>query len=314
MGSPPERFHSLDAFRAFALLLGVGLHAAMAYFLPPTHWAIGTTEPAALPALFSYYVHCFRMEAFFLLAGFFARTVIAKRGVPAFVRDRAVRIALVLVLALYQMKVVLTVCWLAGDRITGGLHLPPEAAALPLWQLVLGGITSESWPRINLTHLWFLYYLVCATAVFLLGHRLVTMLAGPEHTVRQFAQSALRRVGQSWFGPALLAVVLVPLLGAMRGSDIDTPDKSLGLHWPVFALYLTFFALGWVLHRHSDLLAAFARRWTVYLPLSLLVGTVSALAVGNRMSGGAWAHEHATALRWVTAAGTSLTMSLAVPA
>lgn len=314
MSSAPERFHSLDAFRAFALLLGVCLHAAMAFVLPPTHWAIGTAEPATIPALFSYYIHCFRMEAFFLLAGLFAAIVIGKRGLPTFLRDRAVRIALVLVVALYPMKLLLGACWLAGNRITGGLHLPPEIAAQPLWQLTLGGLTSESWPRINLTHLWFLYYLVCVTALFLAVHRLIAVLAGPEHAVRRLVHTAYRRIGDSWFAPAILALALIPLLGAMQGSDIDTPDKSFGWHWPVLTLYALFFALGWMLQRHHDLLTVLARRWSVYLPLSLLVGIASAIAVGTHLGGGAWALEHATALRWATATGTSLTMCLGVAA
>lgn len=312
MRSAPERLHSLDAFRAFALLLGVCLHAAMAFIVPSTEWAIGTPQTATVPALFTYYVHCFRMEAFFLLAGFFAHVVIGKRGLSAFLRDRALRIALVFVVVLYPMKVVLSACWVAGGLHTGAIHLPPEVASLPLWQLALGGPAQESWPRINLTHLWFLYYLVCVTALFQVGHRLVAWLLRPEHPVRHVAHAVYHRVGSNWFAPAALAVALLPLLGAMKSSTIDTPDAGFAWHWPVLALYGLFFALGWVLQRHQDLLPSLARRWPVYLPLSLLVGLISAVGAGTRMAGGPWALEHADALRLATAAGTSLTMCLAV--
>src|SRR5262249_39984667 len=90
--APAERFYSLDALRAFALLLGVFFHSLMAYVLPPGIWAVGTTAPSTPWLWFVYYSHCFRMEAFFLLAGFFARLVIEKRGVLSFLRDRATRI------------------------------------------------------------------------------------------------------------------------------------------------------------------------------------------------------------------------------
>jgi hypothetical protein len=53
---------------------------------------VGTTEPATVPALFVYYVHCFRMEIFFLLAGFFARVVTEKRGAGALLKERVLRI------------------------------------------------------------------------------------------------------------------------------------------------------------------------------------------------------------------------------
>src|SRR5215471_14093560 len=90
-----ERFHSLDALRAFVLLLGVVFHSLMAYVLPPGIWAVGTTKPPTPLLWFVYYAHCFRMEVFFLLAGFFACLVIEKRGVLSYLRDRAKRILLV---------------------------------------------------------------------------------------------------------------------------------------------------------------------------------------------------------------------------
>ena len=131
----PQRFHSLDALRAFALLLGVCLHSAMSFTLPPGFWAVGTTEPATVPALFVYYVHCFRMEIFFLLAGSFARLVIAKRGMRPFLKDRALRIALVFLVALYPMKLLIFGAWMIGGKHTGWLQLPPEIASLPCWWL-----------------------------------------------------------------------------------------------------------------------------------------------------------------------------------
>src|SRR5262245_20897484 len=164
---PAERFHSLDALRAFALLLGVFFHSLMAYVLPPGIWAVGTTAPSTPLLWFIYYSHCFRMEVFFLLAGFFARLVIQKRGVSSFLRDRSTRILLVFVVALYPMKLLLISVWVSGGLKTGWLKLSPEVAKLPVWQLNIGGLGRESWPKINLTHLWFLYYLACISGLFI---------------------------------------------------------------------------------------------------------------------------------------------------
>jgi Acyltransferase family len=52
----------------------------------------GTAKPSVFLGWFAYYAHSFRMELFFLLAGFFAALVIDKRGVSAFIRDRIRRI------------------------------------------------------------------------------------------------------------------------------------------------------------------------------------------------------------------------------
>ena len=75
------RYHSLDAFRAFAMLLGIILHAAW-LFMPEA--AGSPTTDVAAHKFFSYLVyaiHAFRMQAFFLVAGFFACLVASKRGI-----------------------------------------------------------------------------------------------------------------------------------------------------------------------------------------------------------------------------------------
>src|SRR5262249_47216842 len=130
-------------------------------------WAVGTTAPATPLLWFAYYTHCFRMEVFFLLAGFFAQLVIEKRGAAAFLSNRVKRIFLVFLVALYPMKLLLGCAWVTGGLKTGWLKLPPEVASLPVWRLSFGGLGLESWPNINLTHLWFLYYLSCISGLFL---------------------------------------------------------------------------------------------------------------------------------------------------
>ena len=84
-----DRLHALDAVRAMALLAGIVLHAAMSFFLPiPVRDASSST---ALAVAF-YVIHAFRMSLFFLIAGFFGRLLLERRGVRGFVKDRAKRI------------------------------------------------------------------------------------------------------------------------------------------------------------------------------------------------------------------------------
>ncbi len=307
-----ERFHSLDALRAFALLLGICIHSALPFILPPGFWVVGTTEPAALPGLAVYYIHSFRMELFFLLAGFFARLVIEKRGVRAFLKDRAIRIGLVFLVALYPTKFLLAALWMIGGKYTGWLQLPPEVAALSWWQLALGALQQESFPNLNLAHLWFLYYLLIITTLFLCARWLLGKAVAPESAVSRFAQSAFRRVLTNPFAPLAMVVCVLPLLLFMDSPDVDTPDRTLLWHWPVTFLYGLFFTIGWALHRQSDLLAGLGRRWKAYLTLSLSLAAVGGTFYGLSLSGSDWAKTNAQALRWATASSTALTMSLAV--
>ncbi|MBV2358864.1 acyltransferase family protein [Thalassococcus sp. CAU 1522] len=93
-----ERYHGLDLLRAVAMLLGLVLHGALIYTAPSVVGdlpvASGLEPPQASPATWAVviWIHQWRMPAFFLLAGFFAELVIARRGARAFLADRAVRI------------------------------------------------------------------------------------------------------------------------------------------------------------------------------------------------------------------------------
>src|SRR5438093_925024 len=66
------RFHSLDALRAAAMLLGLVLHAAIPYMKPivPLWPVVDKSGSIFYNALF-FCIHGVRMQAFFLIAGFF---------------------------------------------------------------------------------------------------------------------------------------------------------------------------------------------------------------------------------------------------
>jgi len=94
----PGRLHGLDALRGLALLLGLVVHASMA-FLPGAQYFWIAADPAPDATLsYAFYVpHMFRMILFFLLAGFFGRLACERLGTKAFARDRFRRIFLVLI-------------------------------------------------------------------------------------------------------------------------------------------------------------------------------------------------------------------------
>jgi peptidoglycan/LPS O-acetylase OafA/YrhL len=70
--STAPRYHSLDALRAFALLLGVVFHAAESFMAGHLGWAIVDVSPSLTLDVFRHACHSFRMEIFFLIAGCFA--------------------------------------------------------------------------------------------------------------------------------------------------------------------------------------------------------------------------------------------------
>lgn len=268
-----SRVTALDNLRVAAMFLGLVTHGALPYtatglvgFPVRDH-----TRHAAADVCF-FAVHDFRMQLFFLLAGFGACALASRRGVRELVRNRLARIAVPLTLA------VLTLC--------PALHLIFDghaAARGAEWEVDRAG----GWAGPNF-HLWFLYYLLmcCAAlaAVWAVGTRL------PVGAVRAFDALADRVLASRW-KVLVAAVAAVPLLWDMPTWWVDTP-KGWAPDLAVLAYYLGFFLVGALLHRHRAALAGVGRRWA----LRLAVANVAVLPLMLKLTvSGNWAEEEQSA-------------------
>ncbi|MEH3076279.1 MAG: acyltransferase family protein [Quadrisphaera sp.] len=123
----------MDALRAVALGLGIVLHT-LAPFLPGTTWF--RPDPAFAPAadITTTVIHLFRMVLFMMLAGYFGRLVLARRGAGAYAKDRAQRI--LLPLAVFSPIVLLSIIGIEelARRLRGDPDpLPPLPSGIPFW-------------------------------------------------------------------------------------------------------------------------------------------------------------------------------------
>ena len=91
-GLMDSRRHDLDALRGFAMLLGIALHAALAYQAVGTGWPITDSESSPFFDQLVAFTHGFRMPLFFVLGGFFAAMLWQKRGLAGLLKHRARRI------------------------------------------------------------------------------------------------------------------------------------------------------------------------------------------------------------------------------
>lgn len=254
------RLDYLDATRAFALLLGVLFHASISFLPTFAAWAVQDVSTSPLVGMFCTVSHTFRMETFFLLAGFLAYTAFQRRGALAFVRARASRIVVPFIVGWFILRPLLVSGWIMGSASLRGDY--------SFWAGIRGGFQSlEGLPKgiFTGTHLWFLYYLALVTALTLVL-RVAVRLAGSAQT------ALLRRIdlfvawlGSSRFSLPVLAVSTATALWFMRYWGMDTPDQSLQPSAPVLAVYGGGFVLGWLLGRQPGVLAAFTRltadRW-----------------------------------------------------
>ena len=98
MSTATTRRHDLDALRAGAMLLGIVLHAALA-FDPSIPWPIRDSGQSEFYSLLMPWIHGFRMPLFFCLSGFFTAMLWRKRGLKSLLGHRFKRIFVPLVIA-----------------------------------------------------------------------------------------------------------------------------------------------------------------------------------------------------------------------
>ena len=262
------RRHGLDALRAFAMLLGVGLHAALTFF--PTVWPVQDRTAGyhgPWEEMF-FAVHGFRMPAFFLLSGFFTAMLWRRRGLPALIRHRLRRVALPLALAMVTVGPAMD--WVVARA------LGSEAKDLSLHKLL---------PRLGeFHHLWFLWMLLWLLGGFLV----VAFVADRVCAQAPGGDGAAQPAWPRWVMWLLIPLTLLPQLGMAGGGAYPMfgPDTNTGLLPSVhlLAYYAAFFAYGALAYGRRDRTGALladtlGRRWRAVLPVSVLVVLPAGLAV-----------------------------------
>ncbi|HCN76009.1 MAG TPA: hypothetical protein DIT13_02295 [Verrucomicrobiales bacterium] len=129
-----SRRHDLDALRAFAMLLGIALHAALSFTGGP--WMVQDTRTSGLFHLMVGAVHGFRMPLFFLLSGFFTAMLWRKRGLRALLAHRFKRVFLPLVLG--SVTIVPVMFLLGGVSAKSGAR-QEESKPATLWHACAAG-------------------------------------------------------------------------------------------------------------------------------------------------------------------------------
>ncbi|WPQ60959.1 acyltransferase family protein [Chitinophaga sancti] len=220
-----QRINSMDALRALAMFLGVVLHAVMAYTMTPfenfyhdPHYSSGAYD------VIFFVIHTFRMQLFYLIAGFFFRLLYFRIGEAAFIKHRTQRILIPFVVGLFLILPFTNLPLTAYTVTGGGQHLTgPDVS------LILHNIMIWRGP----VHLWFLYYL---TLFYIIGIVLLRL--------------KLPRLPAA-IVPALL---LVGSFVSLMLFDTYYIKYTPGLiPKPNYILYYGIFVYaGWVLHEHKE--------------------------------------------------------------
>jgi peptidoglycan/LPS O-acetylase OafA/YrhL len=265
------RLYYLDAVRSYALLLGIAFHTALSYMPIYIGWAVMDVSTSDVVPGFVLVSHSFRMALFFLIAGYFSHMAMHKNGIKPFIQSRLMRIGLPLLIGWFVLKPLLVSGWIMGaESMRGDVNIMNGLTAgyASLAELPQGLFIG--------THLWFLHYLLLISASVIILRSLLCLHVPTKHRLTQFVDRIINWINRSSWMILLVALPTAAGLWFMQHWGLDTPDKSLVPHIPLFMLYGGFFMFGWLLHRNASLIESFAQlSWNkLFLCVVSVVGSI----------------------------------------
>ncbi len=246
--STNERFHGLDAARAIALLIGIfhhGIESFVSY--AKWDWVTQDSQSNLLLDILFYVSHVFRMQAFFLMSGFFAHLLFSRRGAWGFTVNRAKRLLLPFLLFWPVLYAATYYLWVWGIQYLKQSSYEEAVSKLPDYM-----VWSNGFP---LMHLWFLYFLILFCVGVVLLRPTVVHVLDKSARIRNGADSLLSYCLRRWWGSLIIGLfMMIPMLGMRDWFGVDTSASGLIPRIAPFVLYGMYFTLGWFIYRQASLL------------------------------------------------------------
>ncbi len=267
------RYHSLDALRTWAMFLGIVLHAAIMYttLFDRSQFPLMDRSPTDSLNEFIQWVHCFRMELFFMLSGFFGCMVMQYRGLRYFIRQRVKKLLVPFAVSLPIVLFVGEAVFVHHEYAHFGFR--SDESFLTVWGTT---IVSEEFRNrlrpavdgmgLGTRHLWFLYYLL----MFVATHATVAAVSWPRTLVNlwdRLVRATDWTLGSPW-RIVVPAVVMIPLVPRRKWYEaLEAPNNL----FPDLRYYLYFgatYAAGYLLYVNRHRLDELQSKWGRYVLIS----------------------------------------------
>ena len=239
MADPASRNIAFDNLRVAAMLLGLAVHGLLPFKASDIgRFPIDDRHEHILADCIYFALHDFRMQLFFVVAGFAAASLQTKYGWRRFWGNRLRRIVVPMLLAFVTVAPLMRMLFHQYD--TESQH--------DRWIEYIGPYF----------HLWFLYLLLIVYGAFALAKTCIISII--PNCITVYSNHCWRWLFTSHYLIPALALICVPLLWEMRDWWVDTPQS----YWPrrrLVVYYSFFFFVGVLMRRHADLLPAFGQRW-----------------------------------------------------
>jgi peptidoglycan/LPS O-acetylase OafA/YrhL len=244
-----ERLHSLDSLRAIMMLLGLVIHSAITYGIVDYKGGWSLKDPNATHLsndLIVGFIHSFRMQIFFLVAGFFGAMLFYERKPIKMLKNRVSRIVLpfIVFVILLWPSIVFTFGYTRTLFAGNTNALGETLAKFSDLEILIPKSTF---------HLWFLYYLAMITfvsiGVALVFKKLPVLSSSISKAFNWVIQKTVLRI-------VIFACITAVVYFIMGTSSVDTsnsfiPDPN------TFIYYFVFYIIGWVLFKSKHLLEIF---------------------------------------------------------
>jgi glucans biosynthesis protein C len=210
-----NRYFGLDFCRATFMILGIFYHAALIY-TPEQNWRVISPLHSDFFHFIKLFIHNFRMEAFYLISGFFYVLVFLKNR-PGFMIDRIQRVIVPMIFCGMTLNILMN-DFSSNFQFTTG------------WEHIMSG----EW----MGHLWFL------------GNLAVYFLVG-KFVAKYVQNFKLLNVNKLLF----VICVITPVLGLVAKviSNLTYDQKFLFLEFHFILYYFPYFVLGMVCFVNKDL-------------------------------------------------------------
>ena len=262
--SNQERYHGLDFVRAMAMLLGLVLHVCI-FFMPVDNylWVSGEYSGDPVNRWLLNFIHLFRMELFFFMAGFFAELVIFRKGFGNLLKDRTKRIVLPFIFAVLFMVplhyFVINVNSFYSSTLDG-YGFFERYKVLFFW----GAFADKPiYDRTDiLAHYWFMYYLIVIYLFHFILRPIVNFVL-QNKALNRFWAFCLK----SPYGVFLLGLVSLPFQYSL--TDLFFPPSGYDAPILDIAFYGLYYVAGILLFKSRALLKHLASNCWFYFFASI---------------------------------------------
>ena len=263
--NPTERYHSLDFLRALAMYLGVILHVTILF---------GSTDRILWNFYSEYYqdsfnyqitwgIHLFRMQFFYIIAGFFAEMVYLKKGGKYYSKNRLKRILVPFIfgcLIIYPLT--LGVFAVHNAELADKTFLE-RSLHFFMWEFFSG---TDYNPGITFVHFWFMWFLMIFYAIHVVGRAVflswIQKIKLSSGWVR-FVDLCI----QKQFGIFILAGITLMIHLTFRSSIFLPSESHLDAAINDLSYYMVFYFFGVGLYHCKEFFGKLARnlKWNLVL-------------------------------------------------